>query len=141
MKIEPTPSELSELFIRGFKPLDEAERIKLVKQLSDAFCSSSESFDSSESWKLQHLQDSEWRGLQLLGLLKNIAESVFIKPNYCGQITALLACIQDLKMSRQLDWRWFFVLFDGETDVYSDVFSCPSLIEALKKMDKKIRYL
>ena len=29
MKIEPTPSELSELFIRGFKPIDEATRFKL----------------------------------------------------------------------------------------------------------------
>ena len=29
MKIEPTPSELSELFIRGFKPVDEAACIEL----------------------------------------------------------------------------------------------------------------
>lgn len=28
MKIEPTPSELSELFIRGFKPVDEATRFE-----------------------------------------------------------------------------------------------------------------
>ena len=125
----PTSSDLAELFIRGFKPIDEAVRTKLIEQIQSAYRSFSE-LDSSSEPVL------DWKVLQLLGLLKSTAVTAFIKPDFCGQFMAVMTCKQDLIELNQLSW--YFALFEGEKDFYSDKFYYhyyPSLEEALKSVD------
>lgn len=154
MKIEPVSSDLSELFIRGFYPINEAERIKLAEKLQAAYCSFLESDSSSEpvrtssyehvlefNWKVFQLQDDSTNCLFLYNLLtsRDPVFPVFIK--HFGSDSLVVAGTRS-SFGSGLLWTAFSINSHGLTIVnpagdkkITPFVSTYSLIEVLKDIE------